>query len=89
MEYENDVKLPYVLFGGEEKTKGKQTIFQKGALGKTSKVKHFNHSAETQNYAIIFRYAVYKACSLHKGQLILQDHIGPHHQNGRTVTLKP
>ena len=26
------------------KTKGKQTVFQKGALGKTSKVKHFNHS---------------------------------------------
>ena len=45
LEYENDVKLPYVLFAGEKKTtKGKQTVFKKGALGKTSKVKHFNHS---------------------------------------------
>ena len=28
-ECENDVKLPYVLFGGEKKTKGKQTDFQR------------------------------------------------------------
>ena len=29
LEYENDVKLPYILFGGEKKTKGKQTDFQR------------------------------------------------------------
>ena len=30
LEWENDVNLPYVLFGGEKKTKGKQTDFQRG-----------------------------------------------------------
>ena len=29
LECENDAKLPYVLFGGEKKTKGKQTDFQR------------------------------------------------------------
>ena len=29
LECENHVKLPYVLFGGEKKTKGKQTDFQR------------------------------------------------------------
>ena len=28
LECKNDVKLPYVLLGGEKKTKGKQTDFQ-------------------------------------------------------------
>ena len=29
LECENDIKLPYVLFGCEKKTKGKQTDFQR------------------------------------------------------------
>ena len=29
LECENDVKLPYSLFGGEKKTKGKYTDFQR------------------------------------------------------------
>ena len=32
LECENDIKLPYVLFGGEKKTKGKQTDFQRVLL---------------------------------------------------------
>ena len=40
-------------------------------------------------YAIIVRYAVYKARSLHKGQLTLHDAIVSHHQNGRIVAFKP
>ena len=40
-------------------------------------------------YAIIVRYAVYKAWSLHKGLLTLQDAIVSHHQNGWIVTFKP
>ena len=43
----------------------------------------------SDNYAIIVRYAVYKAWSLHNGQLTLHDDIVSHHQNGRIVTFKP
>ena len=65
------------------------------------KYQHFNHivffcSACLQkenslfdNYAIIVRHAVYKALSLHKGQLTLHDAIVPHHQNDRIITFKP
>ena len=43
----------------------------------------------SDNYAIIVRYAIYKAWSLHKGQLTLHDAIVSHHQNCWIVTFKP
>ena len=42
----------------------------------------------SDNYAIIVRYAVYKAWSLHKGHLTLHDAIVSHHQNGQILTFK-
>ena len=43
----------------------------------------------SDNYAIIVRYAVYKAWSLHKGQLTSHGAIVSHHQNGQIITFKP
>ena len=82
------------------KQKVNKPIF-KGCPRKTiCKYQHFNHivfscsaclqkdNSLSDNYAIIVRYAVYKAWSLHKGQLTLYDAIVSHHQNGRIVTFK-
>ena len=64
------------------------------------KYQHFNHivfscsaclqkeNCLSDNYAIIVRYAVYKAWSLHKGQRTLHDAIVSHHQNGWFVIFK-
>ena len=71
-ECENDVKLPYVLFGGKKKTKVNKPIFKGCPRKIICKYQHFNHivfscsaclqkeNCLSDKYAIIVRYAVYK-----------------------------
>ena len=83
------------------KQKVNKPIFKGCPRKNICKYQHFNYvvfsgSACLQkenclsgNYAIIVRYAVYKAWSLHKGHLTLHDAIVSHHQNGQILTFKP
>ena len=77
------------------KQKVNKPIFKGFPHKNMCKYQHFNHivfscsACLQKKYAIIVRYAVYKAWSLHKGQLTLHDAIVSHHQNGRIVTFKP
>ena len=92
---------PMSCFEVRRKQKVNKPILQGCPRKNICKYQHFNHivfscsaclqkeNCLSDNYAIIVRYVVYKAWSLHKCQLTLHDAIVSHHQNGRIVTFNP
>ena len=86
----------------KRKQKVNKQIFKECPWKNICKYQHFNRivfscgaclqkeNCLSDNYVNIVRYAVYRAWSLHKGQLTLHDAIVSNHQNGRRiVTFKP